>query len=125
MPIFLRWRFVGLYCSRELGTNCNSLDNADSNRRNPVQVNDASGAGMESSGTLESLAAGISRRFETDAQGAHRFGALPFGVYRLEVEREGFSTQVVEPGGYSIEHRFLNQPQTTRIEICVICVICG
>jgi hypothetical protein len=25
----------------------------------------------------------------------HRFGALPFGVYRLDVEREGFSKQTV------------------------------
>ena len=60
-----------------------------------LQVNDASGAGMEASGTLESLAAGISRRFETDAQGMHKFGALPFGAYRLEVEREGFSKQTI------------------------------
>jgi hypothetical protein len=60
-----------------------------------LQVNDATGTGMEASGTLESLAAGISREFETDAQGVHRFGALPFGVYRLEVERAGFSKQTV------------------------------
>jgi len=58
-----------------------------------LQVRDASGVGMEASGTLESLAAGISRSFETDPEGTHRFTALPFGVYRLEVQREGFSRQ--------------------------------
>jgi hypothetical protein len=60
-----------------------------------LQVKDPSGVAMQASGTLESLAAGISRKFETDTEGMHRFGALPFGVYRLDVEREGFSKQTV------------------------------
>jgi hypothetical protein len=48
-----------------------------------LHVNDASGAGMEAPGTLESLAAGISRKFETDSQGIHTNG------YETKVELPG------------------------------------
>jgi hypothetical protein len=59
----------------------------------------------------KALAAGISREFETDAQGVHRFGALPLAFIVLKSRG-----------------RVHNQPQITRIariEICVIRVICG
>ena len=36
-------------------------------------MKDPSGVAMEASGTLESLAAGIFRKFETDKEGMHRF----------------------------------------------------
>lgn len=58
-----------------------------------LAVQDPSGAGMSASGTLEGLAAGIHRDFETDDRGMHTFSVLPFGVYRLEVRREGFANE--------------------------------
>src|SRR5882757_5195577 len=60
-----------------------------------LQVRDSSGAPMPAEGILESLAAGIHRTYRTDAQGAHIFSALPFGVYRLEVAHSGFATRAV------------------------------
>ena len=58
-----------------------------------LQINDPSNARMQASGTLESLSAGINRSFRTDGEGTHTFGALPFGMYRLELEAEGFAKQ--------------------------------
>jgi hypothetical protein len=58
-----------------------------------MDVKDQSGSAMEASGTLESLSAGVRRNYQTDAQGAHTFGSLPFGRYRLHVERNGFAPQ--------------------------------
>lgn len=60
-----------------------------------IAVKDPSGVGMAVSGTLQSFSAGIQRSFETDSMGMHVFGALPFGVYRLEMHREGFANQSV------------------------------
>src|SRR5512140_55606 len=48
---------------------------------------------MEANGTLESLSAGVRRTYQTDGQGTHTFGALPFGRYRLQVGRAGVATQ--------------------------------
>ena len=58
-----------------------------------LDVKDQSGTAMEANGTLESLSAGVRRTYETDGQGTHTFGALPFGRYRLQVGRTGFATQ--------------------------------
>ncbi|HEY2843887.1 MAG TPA: TonB-dependent receptor, partial [Bryobacteraceae bacterium] len=58
-----------------------------------LEVKDQSGSPMEAHGVIESLSAGIRRTYETDTQGAHTFGSLPFGRYRLQVERTGFATQ--------------------------------
>jgi hypothetical protein len=58
-----------------------------------LEVKDQSGTAMEANGTLESLSAGVRRTYETDGQGAHTFGSLPFGRYRLQVGRTGFATQ--------------------------------
>jgi len=60
-----------------------------------LEVKDPSGSGMEAAGTLESLAAGIKRNFTTTSQGRHTFASLPFGVYRLRLEREGFASTSV------------------------------
>jgi outer membrane receptor protein involved in Fe transport len=60
-----------------------------------IQVKDPSGAPMEASGKLESLAPGVQRVFQTDAHGACTLSALPFGRYRLEVSKAGFITQSV------------------------------
>jgi len=58
-----------------------------------IDVKDQSGSAMEATGTLESLSAGVRRTYQTDAQGTHTFGSLPFGRYRLQVARTGFATQ--------------------------------
>ena len=58
-----------------------------------LQVKDATGAALEATGTLESFSTGVRRAFQTDSQGFHAFGALPFGPYRLVVVRPGFSAQ--------------------------------
>jgi hypothetical protein len=58
-----------------------------------IEVKDQSGSAMEATGTLESLSAGVRRTYDTDAQGTHIFGSLPFGRYRLQVGRTGFATQ--------------------------------
>jgi outer membrane receptor protein involved in Fe transport len=60
-----------------------------------LEVKDPSGAPMEASGRLESLATGMDRTFQTDAQGRATLGGLPYGRYRLEVSKTGFSTQTV------------------------------
>jgi hypothetical protein len=58
-----------------------------------LEVKDQSGSAMEATGMLESLSAGVRRTYQTDGQGAHTFGSLPFGRYRLEVGRTGFAKQ--------------------------------
>jgi outer membrane receptor protein involved in Fe transport len=60
-----------------------------------VEVLDPSGAPMEASGRLKSVAGGVDRAFQTDAQGAYTFDGVPFGSYRLELSRTGFVTQTV------------------------------
>lgn len=60
-----------------------------------LQVKDASGAGAEASGSIQGLATGVHRDFRTDAQGMHTFTAIPFGVYRIEVLRQGFAPQSI------------------------------
>ncbi|MCU1339488.1 MAG: TonB-dependent receptor [Bryobacterales bacterium] len=58
-----------------------------------IDVKDQAGSAMEASGSIESLSAGVRRDYQTDAQGTHTFGALPFGRYRLQVGRPGFAPQ--------------------------------
>src|SRR5580658_7432951 len=60
-----------------------------------VQVKDPSGAPMEASGKLESVAPGVRRTFQTDAQGTYTLGNLPYGRYRLEISKTGFGAQSV------------------------------
>ena len=58
-----------------------------------LAVKDPSGAAMQASGKLQDLAGGAVRTFRTNAQGTVAFPALPYGRYRLEVSRKGFSAQ--------------------------------
>ena len=60
-----------------------------------VEVKDPSGAGMEASGRLQSLAAGVDQAFDTDGQGGYAFQSLPYGRYRLEISKNGFATQSI------------------------------
>src|SRR6516164_10625511 len=59
-----------------------------------VEVRDPSGAAVQQAeGSLQELATGAYRRFETDASGTYTLEKLPFGRYRLEITKEGFATQ--------------------------------
>ena len=60
-----------------------------------LAVKDPSGAAMAASGRLQSLAPGIQRSFQTDAQGTYTLGNLPYGRYRLEISKAGFGTQSI------------------------------
>lgn len=60
-----------------------------------LQIKDPSGAPMQASGKLESIAAGVAREFETDAQGMIVLGGLPFSRYRLQITKSGFITNSV------------------------------
>ena len=60
-----------------------------------LQVKDPSGAPMQASGRLESTKGGVARDFQTDPQGNIVLGNLPFGQYRLQVSKSGFTTQTV------------------------------
>jgi len=60
-----------------------------------VQIKDPSGAVMEASGKLESLAPGVQRTFQTDVHGTYSLVNLPYGRYRLEISKTGFATQSV------------------------------
>jgi outer membrane receptor protein involved in Fe transport len=60
-----------------------------------VQAADPTGAPMEASGRLKSVAPGVDRAFRTDSQGAYTFEGVPYGSYRLTVTRGGFVTQTL------------------------------
>jgi Carboxypeptidase regulatory-like domain len=60
-----------------------------------LEVKDPSGAAMEVSGRLQSLAAGVDRSFQTGAQGVFAFQGLLVGRYRLAISKRGFATQSV------------------------------
>jgi len=60
-----------------------------------LQVKDALDASIEATGSIQGLATGVHREFQTDEKGQHTFTALPFGVYRIEVQREGFAPRTV------------------------------
>jgi len=56
-----------------------------------LSVSDATGLALPSSGTLVSAASQTRRGFKTDDAGRFTFQHLPFGMYRLTVERSGFT----------------------------------
>ena len=56
-----------------------------------LEVKDPSGAPMQASVRLVGSAG--DRRFQTDAQGKYTFSNLPNARYRLEVSKDGFTTQ--------------------------------
>src|SRR5436853_4216732 len=63
-----------------------------------LTVTDQTGLPVTASGTLASEAPQLFRAFATDAAGRFTLQDLPFGVFRLIVERDGFmpSSTVVE-----------------------------
>ncbi len=60
-----------------------------------VEVKDPAGKALIVAGSLENLATGVSRSFQTDAQGQVTLSGLSFGRYRLEVSQSGFAAQSV------------------------------
>src|SRR5262245_34885077 len=58
-----------------------------------IEIKDPAGNALLAEGKLVSLATGIDRSFQADAQGKYTFERLPYGRYRLEVLKEGFATQ--------------------------------
>jgi len=60
-----------------------------------LEVIDPAGKALVASGMLTSLATGVSRSFQTDAQGRFTLSGLSFGRYRLEVSQTGFAAQSV------------------------------
>jgi outer membrane receptor protein involved in Fe transport len=58
-----------------------------------LEVKDPSGAAVAASGTLANLAGGLVKTFQADANGAYRFASLPYGRYRLVVNKSGFEAQ--------------------------------
>ena len=58
-----------------------------------VEVKDPAGKALIATGVLENLATGVSRSFQTDAQGRFTLLGLSFGRYRLEISQRGFASQ--------------------------------
>ncbi len=59
-----------------------------------IEVRDATGALVDAVGTIESDATQVRRAFAVDPTGVHVAVDLPFGLYRIEVERPGFDRYV-------------------------------
>ncbi|MBZ5579953.1 MAG: TonB-dependent receptor [Acidobacteriia bacterium] len=57
-----------------------------------LRVVDSTGAGLTSSGELVGQATDVRQAFTTGIEGQQTLSALPFGIYRLRVSREGFQT---------------------------------
>ncbi len=60
-----------------------------------IDLRDSSGAAMQAAGKIDNTRTGVHRDFQTDAQGHYALTGLAYGQYRLELSKEGFSTQVV------------------------------
>ncbi len=60
-----------------------------------LQIKDPSGALMEAAGKLESVPPLVQRSFQTSAKGTYTLTNLPYGRYRLEIAKPGFTTQSV------------------------------
>ncbi|MBL8191504.1 MAG: TonB-dependent receptor [Acidobacteria bacterium] len=71
------------------------ISQQQSNGELRVEVKDPAGKELVAAGTLTNLATGVSRSFQTDAQGRFTLSGLSFGRYRLEVSQTGFAAQSV------------------------------
>src|SRR4029078_629978 len=60
-----------------------------------LAVKDATGASVRAGVTIEGLATGVHRDFETDDKGLHSFTGLPFGIYAIDVKRDGFAPKAL------------------------------
>ncbi len=57
-----------------------------------LQVVDSTGAPLSASGELVGQATQVRKQFSTGPDGRQTISALPFGIYRLRVSREGFES---------------------------------
>ena len=57
-----------------------------------LTVKDPAGLALEADGSVVGQATQVHRRFTTGADGQYSLRALPFGMYRVLVERPGFTT---------------------------------
>ncbi len=78
-----------------------------------LHVTDPTGLPIRASGTLTSEAPQLYRAFDTDETGFFALRNLPFGIYRLIVERDSFATysEVIELRSVA--------PKTLRIELAL------
>ena len=60
-----------------------------------LEVKDPSGAAVQASGKLQSVAGGAATSFQTDVQGRYTAGSLAQGTYRLEISKTGFAPRLV------------------------------
>ena len=60
-----------------------------------IDVKDPSGAAVSAKGMAVSLESGVRRAFETDAQGSSMLSGLPYGRYKVQISKEGFSAASV------------------------------
>ena len=60
-----------------------------------LAVKDATGASVQAGGSIEGLATGVHRDFQTDDKGLHAFTGLPFGIYAINVKRDGFTPKAL------------------------------
>ena len=60
-----------------------------------LEVKDPAGAPLQATGRLSGVSNSVERVLQTDAQGKARVDGLPFGRYRLEVNKTGFAPQTL------------------------------
>src|SRR4051812_865457 len=60
-----------------------------------LAVKDASGASVRADGSIDGLATGVHRDFQTDERGLHAFTGLPFGVYAINLKKDGFAPKAL------------------------------
>ena len=83
-------RFVSLWCAIAAAALPGAAQRQFGELR--LQVVDPTGAGISASAELVSQAVQFQKKFSTDPDGQLLVPSLPFGVYRLKVEREGFNS---------------------------------
>jgi outer membrane receptor protein involved in Fe transport len=60
-----------------------------------LEVKDSSGAAVSAKGIATSLDSGVKRAFDTDSQGSYTLSGLPYGRYRVQISKQGFTTASV------------------------------
>jgi hypothetical protein len=82
-------RFISLWCAIAAAAITGAAQRQFGELR--LQVVDPTGAGISASAELVSQAVQFRKEFSTDPDGQLVVPSLPFGVYRLKVDREGFN----------------------------------
>jgi outer membrane receptor protein involved in Fe transport len=96
-----------------------------------LEVKDPSGAVVQQAvGSLQELATGAYRRFETNSSGTYTVEKLPLGRYRLEITKEGFASQssLVDVQSSSPFSRIITMalgPESTRVDVVAATPLAG